>query len=284
LALLTSFFVAGFALIPEDAEARRLGGARNMGAQRQVTPPPPKAAPAQQQTQQQAAPASNAANPAAAQPARSRWMAPVAGLAAGLGLGWLLTQGGFGALLSALLIALLVGVAVFALLRFFVRPRPQNEPVQYAGMARGNAVAPPPSQLTGGGSAGAPVAAASVPAGFDVAGFLNQAKLNFLHLQQANDQGDLETLREVTTEEMFQALTADVASRSSDQQPTEISGLEARLLEVTTEGDAHWASISFQGMIREDGGLAAPFQEIWHLRKPVTGDSGWLLAGIQQPG
>jgi predicted lipid-binding transport protein (Tim44 family) len=30
------------------------------------------------------------------------------------------------------------------------------------------------------------------------------------------------------------------------------------------------------------GSDAAPFTEIWHLEKPVTGRGGWLVAGIQQ--
>jgi predicted lipid-binding transport protein (Tim44 family) len=28
--------------------------------------------------------------------------------------------------------------------------------------------------------------------------------------------------------------------------------------------------------------VAQPFQEIWNLQKPVAGNTGWQLAGIQQ--
>jgi predicted lipid-binding transport protein (Tim44 family) len=43
--------------------------------------------------------------------------------------------------------------------------------------------------------------------------------------------------------------------------------------------------VRFSGAIREDAGATAtPFEEIWHLQKPVDGSSGWLLAGIQQVG
>jgi predicted lipid-binding transport protein (Tim44 family) len=35
-------------------------------------------------------------------------------------------------------------------------------------------------------------------------------------------------------------------------------------------------------MIREETQEAAAFQEVWHLQKPVSGQTGWLLAGIQQ--
>jgi predicted lipid-binding transport protein (Tim44 family) len=61
--------------------------------------------------------------------------------------------------------------------------------------------------------------------------------------------------------------------------------LDASLIEVVTEGRLHWASVRFSGAIREDAGATAtPFEEIWHLQKPMDGSSGWLLAGIQQVG
>jgi predicted lipid-binding transport protein (Tim44 family) len=277
-ALLTSLFVAAFALIPEDADAaRRLGGARNQGVQRQVTPPPQKAAPAQQQ--QQAGQAGTAAAPAAAAQG-SRWLGPLAGLAAGLGLGWLLSQGGFGALASALIMALLAGLVIFALLRIFARKSPQAQPLQYAGLGRTEPTMP---NQFGGGSATPAARPANVPAGFDVDGFLKQAKLNFMRLQSANDRGDIEALRDFATDELYESLARDLAERGGQQQQTDISGLDAQMLEVTTEGDSHWASVSFQGMVREEPGQAPqPFHEIWHLKKPVRGDAGWMLAGIQQ--
>ncbi|KPJ32770.1 hypothetical protein BMUNKI379_21515, partial [Burkholderia multivorans] len=83
-----------------DAEAKRMGGGRSFGrqnstvTQRQATPPA-------QQPMQQAAPAqAQRANPAApapaAQPNRSRWLGPIAGLAAGLGIAALLSHFGLG--------------------------------------------------------------------------------------------------------------------------------------------------------------------------------------------
>jgi predicted lipid-binding transport protein (Tim44 family) len=41
--------------------------------------------------------------------------------------------------------------------------------------------------------------------------------------------------------------------------------------------------VKFFGSIKPaPDALAEPFQEAWNLVKPVNGDSGWLLAGIQQ--
>src|SRR6266540_3655603 len=143
---------------------------------------------------------------------------------------------------------------------------------------------PPPSQLHGDAGEGAESRnrfAAGVPAGFDVERFLNEAKRNFVRLQEANDRGDLALLREVTTGELFDALKDDLASHPGSQ--TDVVTLNAALLELVTKGGLHWASVRFSGSIREQAGApAAPFEEIWNLQKPADGSSGWLLAGIQQ--
>src|SRR6185436_14514026 len=88
---------------------------------------------------------------------------------------------------------------------------------------------------------GAP--AASVPAGFDVAGFLRGAKLNYMKLQIANDQGNLDELREFTTDDLFEEFKKDVQARGNAKQQTDVLALNADLLEVVTEGDKHWASV-----------------------------------------
>jgi len=279
------FFVAlvalalGAGLMPEDAQAKgRLGSGRSVGAQRQATPP-----------QKQATPPSQQAAPAAPQPqpaGMSRWLGPLAGLAAGLGLGWLFAQGGFGGIMGTILMALLAGFVVMMLLRLFVRRRPEPQVAQYAGLGAETVVAPPPSQLPLTAAGAQPNdrgrVAPGIPTGFDVEGFLKEAKRNFVRLQEANDRGDLERLREVTTAEMFDALKGDIVARAEPQQ-TDVVALNATLLEVTTEGSMHWASVRFSGSIREEAReTAMPLEEVWNLQKPVDGSGGWRLAGIQQ--
>lgn len=271
---------------PDGAEAARVGGGRSAGAQRaapmQRQAAPPAAAP------QKAAPAAAAAP---AQPAGNRWLGPLAGLAAGLGLGWLLSQGGMGGMLGTIMMALLAGFVVMMLIRFFTR-RPAEQPrqMQYAGLGNETVAAPPPSQMPMADAASSsaalaePVAAQpQIPAGFDVDAFLKQAKRNFVQLQDANDRADVAELREVTTAEMFETLKGDIVARGSRQQQTEIILLNASLLEVVTEGAMHWASVRFFGSLRESPQSAPEaFEEVWNLQKPVDGSTGWLLAGIQQ--
>ena len=94
----------------------------------------------------------------------------------------------------------------------------------------------------------------------------------------ANDAGRLEEIREFTTEELYEALKNDAHGR----EETEVTGLDADLLELVTEGKEHWASVRFSGLVSETPG-AAPggFAEVWNLVKPVDGSRGWQLAGIK---
>ena len=271
------------AFVATEADAAKLGGTRSMGAQRNVTSAPPAAAPAK--PAQQAAPA---AATAAAQPQPAsgfaRWAPLLGGLALGGALGWLMGANGMGGLMVGLL---LVGLLVFAgifIVRMLAQKRGETpQRVQYAGMGSETVAAPPPSQTAGFDVQPAPVAASGIPAGFDVTGFLRGAKLNYMKLQIANDQGNLDELREFTTDELFEELKKDVVARGGAKQQTDVMALNADLLEVVTEADKHWASVRFSGTLRESPGDAPQgFEEVWNLAKPVSGAGGWQLAGIQQ--
>lgn len=275
----------------EAEAAKRLGGARSVGAQRNITNAPPAATPAKpaqaQQMQRSAAPA--AAQPAAAASGMSKWMPLLGGLALGGALGWLMGANGMGGLMVGLLLAgLLVFAAIFVVRMLMQKRGAEPQRMQYAGAGMGSetVAAPPPSQAAGFEAPAAPAmgsVAANVPAGFDVAGFLRGAKLNYMKLQIANDQGNLDELREFTSDALFEELKKDVQARGSDRQQTDVLALNADLLEVVTEGDKHWASVRFSGTVREAAGEAPTgFEEVWNLAKPVSGSQGWQLAGIQQ--
>jgi len=290
--------MAATALLGVDAaEAGRLGGGRSFGAQRQAIPPPAKApsvAPANPAAPAQAMPPKAA--PAAT--GASRWLGPLAGLAAGLGLAALLSHFGLSeGFASILMLALLVFGGFFLIRMFMGRREAARAPMQYAGAGSGGSVTPLPPATQDRSNAfepvfgGAPVAAApaqaapqaaQIPAGFDPAPFVAQATLQFRKLQAAYDTGDRKALADVLTPEMYAEIDKEIAERGT-HAPTEVASLEATVLDVRTEGDSHWASVHFQGMLREDGAvLPKPFDEIWNLVKPVDGTSGWLLAGIRQ--
>ena len=285
----------------EVEAAKRLGGGGSVGTQRNVTNTPPAAAPAKPAQQQTAAPA--AAAPAAA-PASgfARWAPLLGGLALGGALGWLMGANGMGGMLvGMMLVALLVFAGIFVV-RMLMRKREEApQRMQYAAAgsqgpypaqgtqgpypALGNetVAAPPPSQAAGFEAQPTQAAASNIPDGFDVAGFLKGAKLNYMRLQIANDQGNLEELREFTSDALFEELKKDLLARGGEKQQTDVMALNADLLEVVTEGEKHWASVRFSGTLRESPGDAPQgFEEVWNLAKPVNGAGGWQLAGIQQ--
>lgn len=287
-------------MVGEVDAAKRLGGARSVGAQRSVTNTPPAAAPAKpaQAGQQQAAP-QQAGQPAAApapQPASgfARWAPLLGGLALGGALGWLMGANGMGGMLVGMMLVALLVFAAMAVVRMLAQRREGGlRPMQYAGAgpqgaaypAMGNETvsAPPPSQAAGFDAQPPAAPAPNVPAGFDVAGFLRGAKLNYMRLQLANDQGNLAELREFATDEMFEEFRREIEARGGDRQQVDVLALNADLLEVATEGDRHWASVRFSGTVREAPGEAPQgFEEVWNLAKPVSGEGGWQLAGIQQ--
>ena len=300
---------AGTMIAAEVADAKRMGGGRSLGAQRQATPPPaapssPAAAPAGAASnpvmpaQPGAAAAAKAAPAAAAAGARtgaSRWLGPVAGIAAGLGLAALASHLGIAEEMMSLIVVVLIALAAFALLRMFLARRAApSRPLEYAGSAPGAGTIAGPAPVAdepvfGGARAqrdaapAVPATAPRVPPGFAVEPFIRQARVQFARVQDAYDKGDRDALADVMTPELFAEVAHDLEGRAN-HAATEVVALNAELLEVVTDGDRHWASVRFRGLVREDGEpMPKPLDEIWNLAKPADGSSGWLLAGIQQP-
>lgn len=313
--------VSGAALVTAsfDAEARRAGGGASVGrqssnvtTQRQATTPPAAtnntagatAAPAA------AGAATAGAAGAAAKSGASRWLGPIAGIAAGLGIAALLSSMGLsGAFLEFLSSALLIAAVVFAVM-FIIRrlrgagPRTatqgafggannasgqQQQPMWRESLKPGTA-AP--------AAAAAPVAAAPVeppavlpkagddnnwfvPGDFDTPNFLKQAKEQFVRIQAVWDSGSTDGLREFLTDDLITELKPQLAERGAAPNKTEVVLLNAEMLGIETVSDGHLASVRFSGMLREAPGAEAfRFEEVWNLFKPANG--GWLLAGIQQ--
>jgi predicted lipid-binding transport protein (Tim44 family) len=274
--LFTLFLVLLFSvgLAVGEANAKRFGGGSSFGKQRDSV-------------SQQAAPRAPAQAPAAA-PAKpgNRWLGPLAGLAAGGLLASLFMGHGLGGGINMMDILLLVGgaAAVFFLFRALRRgsapqPVPAAGNVQYAGFGTQS-----PAPLPMGGAASSPMAASSRPAWFEDEPFLRQAKSNFLRLQDANDKGDLNDIREFTTPEVFAEISLQIQERGGKQQRTEVVVLNAEIAEVVTEGDHAIASVRFSGVVREQEGAAPEsFDEIWHIQKSLSQPgANWFIAGIQQ--
>ncbi|RZT43161.1 Tim44 domain-containing protein [Cupriavidus agavae] len=310
-----------------DAEAKRMGGSRSVGKQssnvtqqRQATPPQQNAAPGQPAQNAAAPAAAGAAGGAAAAAPKRNWGGMLGGLAAGLGIGYLLSHFGLGGaaasiLSNIILFGLIALVAVWLIRKFRGGSKTSRQPA-FAGMgnASGNnspfggaardaeptfrqADTPVSNAPSYGGAAANPVmggAAAAgavaaqqpwgVPADFDVDSFVRNAKVHYVRLQAAWDAGNLDDIREFSTPEMFAELKMDLAERPAGEvNKTDVVTLDAQLLGIETTDTQYIASVRFSGMIREKADEAAqPFGEVWNLAKSTAGSGGWQLAGIQQ--
>lgn len=271
----------GTALIAVEADAaKRLGGGKNVGTQRNMQQQAAPKAPAQQQQAQPAAGAP-AQQPAAA--TGNKWLGPLAGLAMGAGLMALFMNNGLaGGLAGLLLIAAIAGIA-FMVFRA-LRNRSTQTPMQYAGHT-GNA-APEPVALGSSGAAAPHSVAATAsrwPADFNAEDFVRHARLNFVRLQTANDARDSAALADFLTPDVLADVQEQWRTEGDAPGKTEVVTLESEVLDVVSEGLLYVVSVRFSGLIRETADSEPQaFAEIWHLEKPMRGSLGWLVSGIQQ--
>lgn len=314
VAMVVALAGVGMVSVPINAEAKRLGGGRASGMQRQMPSKQPNATPNAAPNQSPNATPNQAAQPGqpayanqqapAAQPGKRSWLGPIAGLAAGLGIAALMSHLGMGEAFGNVMTMLLIGLVAFMLIGWLMRRFKGAQPV--GGPQLAGAGAPfggrsePPSQApiqrqgiepvtpmtTGAGasSGAAPaagVAANSLPAGFDAEGFTRVAKMIFIRLQAANDEGNIEDLRKFTTPELFASLRLDLQERGQAPNQTDVMRLDAELVDAVQEAQQWVATVRFHGLIREEVNAGAqPFQELWHLVKPVDGGREWAIAGI----
>ncbi len=273
--LFTLFMVVlfSFGLVIGEAGAKRLGGGQSFGKQRESV-------------SQQAAPKAPSAPAAAPAPTGgNKWLGPLAGLAAGGLLASLFMGHGFdGIKMMDILMMLGIAAAVFFIFRALRKnAAPQRMPAPAGNMPYSSYEAPAATPLSMGSSA--PLATASSrPAWFEDEPFLRQAKSNFIRLQDANDKGDVNDIREFTTPEMFAEISLQIQERGGKPQHTEVVMLNAEIAEVVTENDHTIASVRFSGLIREEQGAAAEsFNEIWHIQKALNPpNASWFISGIQQ--
>ena len=270
----TAFLV--FALPYGDAEAKRLGGGLNLGKQTSSY---------SRSSTTNTTKSSSAATPSGTRSGASRWLGPLAGLAAGGLLASLLFGDGFEGfqMLDFLLIAGLLFLG-FKLFRMYRQNTAQAQPAgAYGSPGSGLGLDQGP---TGGSLADSADSAPAQerPAWFDEQSFVTGAKTHFIRLQAAWDKGDLRDIREYTTPELFAELQMERMRLGQETHYTEVMTLNAQLVGIQREDDQVVASIRFSGLIQEEQGAQAHnVSEIWNV---VHGwdspDGDWLVAGIQQ--
>ena len=103
----------------------------------------------------------------------------------------------------------------------------------------------------------------------------------FIRLQAANDAGNVDDLRKFTTPELFASLRVDLQERGQKVNQTDVMQLDAEVVDAAKEDGQLIASVRFHGLIREEADQGAqPFDELWHLVKPLDDSREWAIAGI----
>nr|WP_225779805.1 TIM44-like domain-containing protein [Pseudomonas sp. Marseille-Q3773] len=266
-----------------DANAKRFGGGKSSGSApihqtRQATPTTPTAPAAAPTAPGRAAPAASGA---------SRWLGPLAGLAAGGLLASMFMGDGFEGF--QILDFLIVALIAFLVFRFIAARRRQQQPQMampgHAPMQR-EAHAQPAQPSIFGGSAAPAAAAAPVinaPAWFNEQSFLAAARNHFQALQQHWDANEMDKIAEFVTPQMLEFLKRERADLGDGFQSTYIDNLDVQLDGVDDRADRTDATLTFRGVSktsRFDQGEV--FSESWHMVRAQGENQPWLVAGIRQ--
>ncbi|WP_312725217.1 Tim44 domain-containing protein [Stutzerimonas kunmingensis] len=259
-----------------DAHAKRFGGGKSFGSA-----PSHQTRQAPQQTQ--AAPNQAGRQTPAAASGASRWLGPLAGLAAGGLLASMFMGDGFEGI--QFMDILIFGVIAFLLFRFLAARRRQQQPAMAGHAPMQRDMPQQPSTSIFGGSA-APVAAAPVinaPVWFNEQSFVAAAREHFLSLQQHWDANEMDKISEFVTPQLLGFLKQERAEIGDAYQSTYIDDLQIQLDGVDDDAEKTTATLTFTGTAktsRFDQG--EPFSESWRMERAQGENQPWLVAGIRQ--
>lgn len=274
----------GLTLSLDASAGKRMGGGKSFGSApthqtRQADAPTSAAQPAAAGTAGTAATAA-AGRAAPATSGASRWLGPLAGIAAGGLLAAMFMGDGFEGI--QFLDILLLGLIAFVIFKLFAaRRQAQGQPAMAGGMQR---QMPQQAPIFGGASTSA-AAAINAPAWFDEQRFIEAGRTHFLALQQHWDAAEMDKIAEFVTPQMLSFLKEERASMGEGYQSTYIDDLSVQLDGIDELADKTVATLTFRGVAktsRFDQG--EPFSESWRMER-VNGDNQpWLVAGIRQNG
>ncbi|MCU7958180.1 MAG: 39S ribosomal protein L45 [gamma proteobacterium symbiont of Bathyaustriella thionipta] len=126
-----------------------------------------------------------------------------------------------------------------------------------------------------------------LPGWFNQEEFLSGARSAYTLLQQAWDKGDLEAIKELTTDTVYTEITHQF-SQKAPQGETRILQLNATLIDFNERDDHSEASVLFDALLDEEAnannqGRANQVKELWHfVRGKNSSQPTWYLDGIQQ--
>lgn len=256
-----------------DVHAKRFGGGKSFGSA-----PSHQTRQAPQQTQ--AAPNQAGRQTPAAASGASRWLGPLAGLAAGGLLASMFMGDGFEGI--QFMDILIFGLIAFLLFRFLAARRRQQQPA-VAGHAPMQREMPTQNPIFG--SSAAPVAAPVInaPAWFNEQSFVAAAREHFMSLQQHWDANEMDKIAEFVTPQLFEFLKRERAEIGEAYQSTYVDDLQIQLDGVDDQAEKTIATLTFVGVSKNSRfDQGEPFSESWRMERAQGENQPWLVAGIRQ--
>ena len=270
-----------------DANAKRFGGGKSAGAApthqtSQMAPSSPGMGGAAA-----TAGAAGAAGAAAKAGGASKWLGPLAGIAAGGLLASMFMGDGFQGM--QIFDILIMGVIAFLVFRFIAaRRRKQQEHLAPAGAPMQREAfeqKPAMGSIFGGSAAPAARPVINAPAWFNEERFVEAARSHFQSLQQHWDANEMDKISEFVTPQLLEFLKRERAEIGDAFQSTYIDDLRVQLDGVDDRADKTIATLTFSGVSKSsrfDQGEV--FSESWNMERAQGDDKPWLVAGIRQNG
>lgn len=263
----------------DASAAKRFGGGQSMGSA--PSHQTRQASPSQQSATTPAQPGRAPGAPSGA----SRWLGPLAGIAAGGLLASMFMGDGFEGF--QLLDFLLIALVAFVIFRFISSRRRKQQPqVAMAGHPAYQREVQPdaaPASPFGGASGSAARPAIQAPAWFNEQNFLGAAREHFLALQQHWDANEMDKIAEFVTPHMLQFLRQERTSLGEGYQSTYIDNLSVQLDGLDDRADKTIATLTFSGVSKDSRfDKGETFSESWNMERQPGENQPWLIAGIRQ--
>ena len=148
-----------------------------------------------------------------------------------------------------------------------------------AASAGASAQALPETQATGFNQDEIPF---NLPEGFDQQGFIEGSLNHYRTVQESWNKGELETIEEYVSPELFSALSQQRNKLMVPPQ-TEIIDLTAEIVRADQAGDSAEISILFRGVCKDELEKSQDgIFDIWHLQRDLsTENADWVIVGIE---
>ena len=122
----------------------------------------------------------------------------------------------------------------------------------------------------------------NLPEGFDQQGFIEGALSHYRTVQESWNKGELETIEEYVSPELYAALSQQRNKLMVPPQ-TEVIDLNAEIVRADQAGDSAEISILFRGVCKDELEKSQDgIFDTWHLQRDLnTENADWVIVGIE---